>query len=82
MIKEKFVELVNKNKYKKLNIKNKAPNCVQKNIRYAASIHLLVFANLYKIKKEGINKNSYAKKNKIRESVKNSIEPANKIKKQ
>jgi len=44
-----------KNKYKKLKIKNKAPNWVQKNIRYAASIQRLVLANLYRIKKEGIN---------------------------
>jgi hypothetical protein len=44
-----------KNKYKNPKIKNKAPNCVQKNIKYAASIHLLVLANLYKIKNEGTN---------------------------
>jgi hypothetical protein len=44
-----------KNRYKKLKIKNNAPNCVQKNIKYAASIQRRVFANLYKIKKDGIN---------------------------
>ena len=44
-----------KNKYKKLKIKNRAPNWVQKNIKYAASTHLRVLANLYKIKKDGIN---------------------------
>lgn len=43
-----------KNKYKKLKIKNKAPNWVQKNIKYAASTQRLVLANLYKIKKDGI----------------------------
>ena len=61
-----------KNRYKKAKIKNKAPNWVQKNIKYAASTQRRVFAKLYKIKKEGTNKNSYAKKNKIKESVKNS----------
>jgi len=44
-----------KNKYKNEKIKNNAPNWVQKNIRYAASTHLLVFAKLYKIKKDGTN---------------------------
>lgn len=64
MEKLKFVKIrkddapVRKNKYKKLNNKNKAPNCVQKNIKYAASTHLRVLANLYSIKKEGINNNS------------------------
>ena len=64
-----------KNKYKKLKIKNKAPNWVQKNIKYDASIDLRVLAYLYKIKKEGTNKNSYDKKNSINESVKNKINP-------
>ena len=62
-----------KNKYKKLKIKTSAPNCVQKNIKYAASIQRRVFANLYKMKKDGISSISYAKKNKIRESVKKSM---------
>jgi hypothetical protein len=35
-----------KKRYIKPKIRNKAPNCVQKNIRYAASTHLLVLANL------------------------------------
>jgi hypothetical protein len=68
-----------KNKYKKLKIKNNAPNCVQKNIKYAASMQRLVFANLYKIKNEGINNISYEKKNKINESVKKRIYPAKSI---
>ena len=68
-----------KNKYKNPNIRNKAPNWVQKNIKQAASTHLLVLANLYKIKKEGTNNISYAKKNIIKESVKNKKYPANKI---
>ena len=59
-------------RYKKANIKNSAPNWVQKNIKYAASTHLLVFANLYKIKNEGTKSISYAKKNKTNESVKNN----------
>jgi len=42
-----------KNKYRKLKIKNKAPNWVQKNIKYAASTQRRVLANLYKIKKDG-----------------------------
>jgi hypothetical protein len=42
-----------KNIYKKPKIRNKAPNWVQKNIKYAASMHLLVFANLYSMKKDG-----------------------------
>ena len=62
-----------KNKQRKLKIKKSAPNWVQKNIKYEASTHFLVLANLYKIKKEGINNISYAKKNKIIESVKNKI---------
>lgn len=40
-------------------------------MRYAASTHRRVFAKLYKMKNEGTNKSSYAKKNNIRESVKN-----------
>lgn len=68
-------ECVIKNKYKKLKIRKRAPNCVQKNIRYAASIQRLVFAYLYKIKKDGSNNISYAKKKIITESVKNKIEP-------
>jgi hypothetical protein len=60
-----------KNKYKSARIKNNAPNWVQKNIKYAASTHLRVLANLYKIKKEGTKSISYAKKNNIMESVKN-----------
>jgi hypothetical protein len=47
-----------KNKYKKLNIRNIAPNWVQKNIKYAASTQRLVFAKLYKIKKDGTSNNS------------------------
>ena len=70
MIKNDEVFVI-KNKYKKLKIKKNAPNCVQKNIKYAASILRRVFANLYKIKNDGINNISYAKKNKINESVKN-----------
>jgi hypothetical protein len=62
-----------KNKYIKHKIKNKAPNCVQKNIKYAASTHLRVLANLYKIKNEGTNSISYAKKKIIIESEKNSV---------
>jgi hypothetical protein len=77
MLKE--VVCVKKIKYKKLNIRNKAPNCVQKNIKYAASIHRRVFANLYKIKKEGTNSISYAKKKINKESVKNKTYPAIKI---
>jgi len=43
----KNVELPDiKNRYIKAMIRNKAPNCVQKNIKYAASTALLVFANL------------------------------------
>ena len=68
-----------KKRYKKPKIKNKAPNWVQKNIKYAASIHLLVFANLYKIKKDGTSSISYAKKKIINESVKNKKYPASKI---
>jgi len=64
---------VKKKIYIKLKIKNKAPNCVQKNIKYAASTHLFVLANLYKIKKEGTNNNSYAKKKMTNESVKNNV---------
>jgi hypothetical protein len=41
------------NKYNKPNIKNKAPNWVQKNIKYAASTQRRVLANLYKIKNDG-----------------------------
>jgi hypothetical protein len=67
------------NRYNKPNSKNKAPNWVQKNIKYAASTHLLVFANLYKIKKEGTSNISYAKKNNIIESVKKIVYPAAKI---
>ena len=63
-------------RYKKANIKNRAPNWVQKNIKYAASTHLLVFANLYKMKNEGTSNISYARKNKTRESVKNKTYPA------
>ena len=44
-----------KNKYNNPKIKNSAPNCVQKNIKYAASTQRSVFANLYRIKKEGTN---------------------------
>jgi len=47
-----------KNKYRKLKIRNIAPNCVQKNIKYAASTHRRVFAKLYNIKKDGTNNNS------------------------
>lgn len=54
-------------------IKNKAPNWVQKNIKYEASTHLRVLANLYKMKNEGTNNISYEKKNKIVESVKNKV---------
>jgi hypothetical protein len=61
-----------KNIYRKPNIKNKAPNWVQKNINKAASTHLLVFAKLCSIKNEGTNKSSYDKKNNISESVKKS----------
>jgi len=60
-----------KNKYINPKIKKSAPNCVQKNIKYAASTHLLVLANLYKIKKDGTSSISYDKKNSIMESVKN-----------
>ena len=67
------------NKYTKPNNKNNAPNCVQKNIKYAASIHRRVLANLYKIKKEGTNNISYAKKNSMIESVKKRVYPAAKI---
>jgi hypothetical protein len=49
-------ELQTKNMYKKPNINHKAPNCVQKNIRYAASTHRLVLAKLYRIKNDGISK--------------------------
>lgn len=42
-----------KNMYKKPKMRNKAPNCVQKNIKYAASTHRRVFAKLYKMKKDG-----------------------------
>jgi CRISPR/Cas system type I-B associated protein Csh2 (Cas7 group RAMP superfamily) len=62
-----------KKRYRKLKIKNKAPNWVQKNIKYEASIHFRVLANLYNIKKDGIKSISYDKKNKIKESVKNKI---------
>ena len=68
-----------KNKYKKLNIRNMAPNCVQKNIKQAASTQRRVFAKLYRIKNEGTRSNSYDKKNKINESVKNKTYPAIKI---
>jgi hypothetical protein len=82
LIIKKDEEFVIKNKDKKLKIKNNAPNCVQKNIKYAASMQRLVFANLYRIKNDGIKSISYAKKNKIMESVKNKTEPAIKIKMQ
>jgi hypothetical protein len=52
---EKDKVFTSRNKYKKLKIKNNAPNWVQKNIKYAASTHRRVFANLYKIKNEGIS---------------------------
>jgi hypothetical protein len=32
-----------------------SPNCVQKNIKYAASTQRRVLANLYKMKNEGTN---------------------------
>lgn len=79
LIIKKEEDPVIKYKYKKLKIRNKAPNWVQKNIKYAASTQRRVFANLYKIKKEGIKSISYEKKNKINESVKNKKEPAIKI---
>ena len=66
-----------KNRYRNPKIKNNAPNWVQKNIKYAASTHLLVLANLYKIKNDGTSSISYAKKNIINESVKNRKYPAN-----
>jgi uncharacterized Fe-S radical SAM superfamily protein PflX len=47
-----------KKTYNRTNNKKRAPNWVQKNIKYAASTHLLVLANLYKIKKEGTRRNS------------------------
>jgi hypothetical protein len=59
-----------KNKYKKPNIRNSAPNWVQKNIKYADSTQRRVFAKLYNIKKEGISRSSYAKKKVINEDVK------------
>jgi hypothetical protein len=68
---EKEDSPVRKNRYIRANIKNSAPNCVQKNIKYAASTHLRVLANLYSIKKDGTRSISYAKKNSIIESVKN-----------
>lgn len=52
---EKQVDFVKINIYMNINNKNNAPNCVQKNIKQAASTHLRVFAYLYNIKKEGIN---------------------------
>lgn len=51
-----------KKRYKKLKIKNSAPNWVQKNMRYAASTHRRVLAKLYKMKNEGTKSISYAKK--------------------
>lgn len=50
---EKVESPVIKKRYNNARIKNSAPNCVQKNMRYAASTHRLVLANLYKMKKEG-----------------------------
>lgn len=58
LINKKEEEPHKKNKYKKPKIKKSAPNWVQKNIKYAASIQRLVLANLYNIKNEGINNNS------------------------
>ena len=52
---EKVESPVIKKRYNRAKIRNSAPNCVQKNMRYAASTHRLVLANLYKIKKEGTN---------------------------
>jgi hypothetical protein len=65
--------------YKNAKIKKRAPNCVQKNIRYAASTHFRVLAKLYKIKNEGTNNISYDKKNTIKDEVKNIEYPAHKI---
>jgi hypothetical protein len=42
----KTAESVKKKRYKKLNSKKKAPNWVQKNIKYAASMQRRVLANL------------------------------------
>jgi len=66
-------------RYKNPNIRNKAPNCVQKNIKYAASTHFLVFAKLYSIKKDGISNISYDKKKIKIELVKNMEYPAESI---
>lgn len=44
-----------KNKYWKLKIKQSAPNCVQKNIKNAASTDLRVFAYKYNSTNEGIS---------------------------
>jgi hypothetical protein len=65
--------LVIKNIYIKANIKKRAPNWVQKNIKYAASTHRRVFANLYRIKNDGTSNISYDIKKRINESVKNNI---------
>lgn len=56
-----------------------APNCVQKNIKKAASTALRVFANLYKIINEGISKASYEKKKTNTELVVNKKKPAARI---
>jgi hypothetical protein len=64
-----------KKRYKKEKIRKRAPNCVQKNIKYAASTQRRVLAKLYKMKNEGTSSISYAKKNKIIESVKNKTYP-------
>mgnify|MGYP000229877071 CR=1 FL=1 len=58
-----------------MNIRNKAPNCVQKNIKNAASTALRVLANLYKMKKDGKSNASYIKKKTIIEFVKNKTNP-------
>lgn len=55
---DKKNDSVIKNIYWKLKIKKTAPNCVQKNIKKAASTALRVLAYWYKIKKEGNRKAS------------------------
>jgi hypothetical protein len=73
------VDEVDKKINKKLSIRNIAPNCVQKNIKYAASIARRVFANLYRIKKEGIRNISYAKKKVRMDEEEKNKKPAAKI---
>lgn len=61
-----------KKRYRKAKMRKSAPNCVQKNIKQAASTQRRVLAKLYKMKKEGTSNISYAKKKRMIESVKKS----------